>query len=132
MAGAVQEVERAVTEVVECVEGADPEGLGTVVVEGDFSHGPSIGDISVEVDGRRIRGIPRPMGIADPRADDESRGHREGRRVPDVVEVGVRPDDGLDVGAVDAQGGLCVQDVGDVARVLDRRLRFDHTDDMGR
>ena len=110
VAGAVQEVERAVLKVVDGAEATNVE----VGVEVEFMDWTA-GGVGVEEGRERVGWIGGLKDPSDAGADDERDGRRKGRWVTDVVEVVMRPDDGGDIGTSDFEvGRIGVEDCRDV------------------
>ena len=128
MAGRVEEVEGSVAEEVKGIKAA---GLQTRI-KGDLVNRPPL-NVAVEHARVGIPGPPWPRCGADARSDDELRAGRERGRIPDVVEVVVRPDHGFDVGAADVKAAAVrVEDRRHVRSRRDRRRGIDERHNLRR
>lgn len=102
MARCLQEVERSVAKEVIGVEAAD---LQAARLERNLPDYSTL-RIAVKHNGVGTPRPARPRSCADARSYDEVGAWWELGYVSDVVEVVVRPDDGLDIGAMDVKAAV--------------------------
>ena len=114
MARGVEEVERPVAKEVSRVKAANLQRVAVLARKHHLTNHAALA-VTLADDGVRVLRPPRPRGGADPWPDNQVRGGREAGRVADVVEVGVRPDDGFNVAAADVEpAAVGVEHGGDV------------------
>ncbi|RMZ84957.1 hypothetical protein DV738_g244, partial [Chaetothyriales sp. CBS 135597] len=105
MARRIKEVEGSVTEEVEGIKPTNLQNHLVAMIEGNFSNHTPL-DITVKRTRIRVLWPPGPGSGADARPDNKLCVVRERGHIPNMVEVVVRPDHGIDVRAADIQPAM--------------------------
>lgn len=131
MTGGIQKIKRPIAEEVDGVKASDFQ-TRAFFLHVNFPAVPASG-VGFQDAGFGIDWISRAIMFLEARANDQIRRRWKRGRVPDMVEMGVRPNDGLNVLAPHTQPRtFSIQDLRYISCALDLRRLLDQRYNSGR